>query len=80
MTQQPPIKIPINWILLDGVGAVLFALGAAEHFAGINLLPASIGFEFRGVVMMIVGVLLMLPFVLAMLNQVRARTETKVIK
>jgi hypothetical protein len=80
MTQQPPIKIPINWLLLDGVGAVLFALGAAEHFADINLLPASVNFEYRGVVMMMVGVLLMLPFVLAMLNQVRARAETKVIK
>ncbi|MES0874509.1 hypothetical protein [Sinimarinibacterium thermocellulolyticum] len=38
MTTRPQLPIPLPLLLLDGVGALLFALGAVGHFGSIALL------------------------------------------
>ena len=48
------------------------------HWDGI--LPASLGFEHRGIILMVVGFLLMLPFLFFILSWVRSRTEAQVLK
>ncbi len=80
MAQEASLKLPINLILLDGVGVVLLALGLAEHFAGLDVLPTALSFEYRAYVLMAAGVVLMLPLVLYMLNLVRSRSEGRVLK
>lgn len=80
MSQPAPFKLPINLILLDGVGAVLLALGLAEHFAGLDMLPTALSFEYRAYVLIATGVVLMLPLVLYILNSARNRSEGRVLK
>jgi hypothetical protein len=80
MSQEVPLKLPINLILLDGVGAVLLALGLAEHFAGLDVLPTALSFEYRAYVLMAAGVVLMLPLVFYILNWARSRSEGSVLK
>lgn len=80
MADIAPLKLPINLILLDGVGCLMLAFGAMEYFGEVDFLPASLGFEHRGIILMVVGVLLMLPFLLFVLSWVRSRTEAQLLK
>ncbi|PKO91096.1 MAG: hypothetical protein CVU15_11905 [Betaproteobacteria bacterium HGW-Betaproteobacteria-1] len=80
MAQEAPFKLPINLVLLDGVGAVLLALGLAEHFAGLDVLPTALSFEYRAYVLMAAGIVLMLPLLFFVLNWVRSRSEGRVLK
>lgn len=80
MAQEAPFKLPVKLVLLDGVGAVLLALGLAEHFAGLDMLPAALSFEYRAYVLIAAGAVLMLPLVLYMLNLARSRSEGRVLK
>jgi len=36
MAENAPLKLPINLILLDGVGTVMLVLGAMEYFTGME--------------------------------------------
>lgn len=80
MTQEPTFKLPINLILIDGVGTALLVLGLAEHFAGIDVLPTALNFEYRAYVLMAVGVILMMPLVLYFLNLARSCQERQLLK
>ncbi len=80
MREQPPFKLRFDLLVLDGIGAVLVGLGMAKMFAGVDVLPAALQFDETGWVMIALGVLLMLPFVLNFLAQIRARTEGKRFK
>lgn len=80
MSDKPVFKLRWDLLLLDGVGATLFALGLAKKVAGIDILPATLQFDDTGWVMIILGVLLMLPFMLNFLGQIRDRTEGKQFK
>jgi hypothetical protein len=68
-------KLRLDLLVLDGLGVVLFALGIAKMFAGLDLLPLAFQFDETGWIMIVLGILLMLPFMLNFLGQVRARTE-----
>jgi hypothetical protein len=67
----------LRWdlLILDAIGAVLFALGLAKKVAGLDILPPALQFDNTGWLMIILGVLLMLPFLLNFLGQIRDRTE-----
>ena len=80
MAENAPLKLPMNLILLDGVGSVMLVLGAMEYFTGMDILPASLAFEHRGIILMVLGFLLMLPFLFFILSWVRSRTEAQVMK
>ena len=75
MSDKPVFKLRWDLLLLDGIGAALFALGLAKQVAGLDILPAALQFDNTGWVMIILGVLLMLPFMLNFLGQIRDRTE-----
>lgn len=55
----PPARLPWGWIAVDGVGALLFALGAAEYFGGMPLLSRVVADGDAALTAMIVGVVLM---------------------
>jgi len=80
MSEQPYFKIRFDLLALDGVGTVLFALGTAKMFAGVDFFPAVFQFDETGWVMIVFGVALMLPFLLNFLGQVRERSEGKRFK
>jgi hypothetical protein len=80
MSEQPVFKLRFDLLVLDGLGAVLFALGMAKMYAGIDVLPDAFQFDETGWIMIVLGLLLMLPFVLNFLGQIRARTEGKRFK
>ncbi len=75
MSDKPIFKLRWDLLLLDGIGATLFALGLAKKVAGVDVLPTALQFDDTGWVMIILGVLLMLPFMLNFLGQIRDRTE-----
>ncbi len=75
MSDKPIFKLRWDLLLLDGIGATLFALGLAKKVAGLDILPTALQFDDTGWVMIILGVLLMLPFMLNFLGQIRDRTE-----
>lgn len=78
--EQPVFKMRWDLLVLDGIGTGLFALGIAKLFAGLDILPSALQFDDTGWVMVILGVLLMLPFMLNFLGQIRDRTEGKRFK
>lgn len=80
MSDKPVFKLRWDLLVLDGIGATLFALGLAKKVAGLDILPPSLRFDSSGWTMIIVGVLLMLPFMLNFLGQIRDRTEGKRFK
>ncbi len=75
MSDKPIFKLRWDLLLLDVIGATLFALGLAKKVAGVDVLPTALQFDDTGWVMIILGVLLMLPFMLNFLGQIRDRTE-----
>lgn len=80
MSEQPKFKVRFDLLALDGIGTVLFALGMAKMFAGIDFFPNSFQFDEKGWVMILLGIALMLPFLLSFLGQIRERTEGKRFK
>ena len=80
MSDKPVFKLRWDLLLLDGVGAALFALGLAKKVAGLDILPVALQFDDTGWVMIIMGVLLMMPFMLNFLGQIRDRTESQRFK
>ena len=80
MSEQPAFNIRFDLLALDGVGTVLFALGMAKMFAGVDFLPIAFQFDETGWVMIVLGIVLMLPFLLNFLGQIRERAEGKRFK
>ncbi|MGJ8619832.1 MAG: hypothetical protein ACSHWN_05825 [Methylophilaceae bacterium] len=80
MSDKPVFKLRWDLLVLDGIGATLFALGLAKKVAGLDILPPALRFDSSGWMMIILGVLLMLPFMLNFLAQIRDRTEGKRFK
>lgn len=80
MAEQQGFKIPLGLLVLDGLGALLMGLGLAKMFAGINIVPASLQFDQHGWTLIIVGGLLMLPFMFHFFAQIRSRAERNMVK
>lgn len=77
MSDKSGFQLRWDLIILDGIGTLLFAFGLAKKVLGVDVLPSTLQFDRTGWLMMILGVLLMLPFMLNILGQVRNRTEGK---
>ena len=58
------LRIPVHLIILDMIGAILFALGIFEWLTDINLVPVFLKFDMYEVVLIVLGILLMMPFIL----------------
>lgn len=75
MEEKKVAFIPPKLLALDFIGALLAAVGVAKHFAHIDILPIPIAYENYGLVLIAVGVALMLPLVLHILNRARGKSE-----
>lgn len=69
-----PVTFKLNplYLLLEVVGSVLLAFGAADGFAHANLVPAQFRFANYAWYMMGVGLLLGLPFVFDVIKQAKS--------
>lgn len=73
MTEKDTISIPLPLLVLEMIGAVLVALGLAKTIGGIDIIPLSWQFNKYGVIFLLVGVMLMVPFNIHMLQQILER-------
>ncbi len=65
---------PLVLLILDTVGVILAGIGLAEKFANTNLVPESWQFHNYELAMILVGVVLMLPFLLfVVVPRIRSR-------
>lgn len=80
MSEEKPFKLPLGILTLDLVGVVLAGLGFAKMYTGIDILPAAFQFDDSGWTLMIVGGLMMLPFMFFTLSKIRERVEQNTIK
>jgi hypothetical protein len=67
------LRLSIPLLLLDAVGALLAGVGLAKTVAGIDLIPPSWRFAGDGIVLLLLGAMLMLPFNIHLLRQLNAR-------
>ena len=74
------LKIPINLIVLDFIGTILIVLGLIKMFGGIEIIPSQYLLDDNGWTLILVGVCLMLPFILFIIQLVRERAEQRLIK
>ncbi|MDD2833334.1 MAG: DUF1418 family protein [Methylotenera sp.] len=72
---KPSAHIPFSLIMLDVMGVLLLALGVAKHFTAVDIIPEHYQFESYGLVFIFVGVVLMLPMLLHVLNWIRANKK-----
>jgi len=75
MAEHSKVKISFPFLILEGLGSALFGLGMAKMVADIDVLPVSLQFDETGWTMIILGVLLMLPFLFHFLSQIRSQVE-----
>lgn len=80
MAEQTGFKIPLGLLVLDGIGAMLVGLGLAKMFGDVDIVPANLLFDDKGWTLVIVGGLLMLPFMFNFFSQIRARAEQNIVK
>ena len=78
--EEKSFKFPISLLVLDMIGSLLVGLGLAKMFAGIDILPAALQFDEKGWTLIILGGLMMLPFILHLFAKLRERAEQKLIK
>lgn len=74
------LKIPINLIVMDFIGTILIALGLVKMFGGIEIIPSQYLLDDNGWTLILVGVCLMLPFILFMVQWIRQRAEQRLVK
>lgn len=70
----------LGLLLLDVVGTVLFGLGVAKKFSGLETLPKNLQFDNYEVVLIVFGLFLMLPYMLNMFARAREKSEEKLLK
>ena len=63
--------LPLWLLLLDFIGLALVGLGIAQHMGRVHIVPQDWQLPYAGWLLMVLGVLCMLPLVLAMIRVVR---------
>lgn len=69
--QGSKVNVPVQYLVLDGAGAILLGLGLAKILAGVDVLPPAMRFEDYGMTFVAGGILLMLPMVFYMIGKAR---------
>lgn len=66
-------KTHISWslLILDFIGTALIALGLAEITGLLHVIPQSIQFEHYAMVLIVFGLILMVPFAIDIVKQLR---------
>lgn len=75
MSNKQPLKLPLNLIVMDVVGAVALGLGLAKLLGGIDIIPLNMRFENHGLALVLVGVLLMMPMMRYLFNFIRTQSK-----
>jgi hypothetical protein len=70
MNEPSGFKLRLDLLTLAIVGNIFVALGLANMFGGVNILPAAFQFDETGGLRIGLGVVLILPFFLDFLKQV----------
>ena len=71
-----PFVLPISLLILDLLGLAIVGLGVAEQVGRVHIVPEHFRFAGVGLVIMLLGLLCMLPLVLALLKiSKRAKQE-----
>lgn len=68
--QKSVVLFPPALIVLDIIGTVLFGLGLAKIFAGVDVIPVALRFERYDLILVGAGGALMLPFFVRLLKDV----------
>ncbi len=69
--------IPMRYLVLDGIGALMLGLGLARQLAGVDVLPLSWRFEGYGLSFIVGGILLMLPMLGHVIGRIMAQAQHK---
>lgn len=77
MVERKSSTIPINLLVLDGIGAVLVGIGLAKQFANVDVLPAFLRLEGYALGLIIGGVILMLPLIFHILGRAKPQQEAR---
>ena len=78
MQKSGKLKIPVQLLVLDALGALLLGLGLAEWFAGTGLVPEALRFENYDIAMVVCGALLMLPLIAFVVRSALGRTPREI--
>jgi len=78
MQKTDKLKIPVQLLVLDALGAVLLGLGLAEWFGGTNLVSGSLRFDNYYVALVVCGALLMLPLIAFVLRAAFGRASREI--
>jgi hypothetical protein len=78
--EEKSFKFPITLLMLDMMGSLLVGLGLAKIIAGVDILPVAMQFDEKGWTLIILGGLMMLPFIMHLFAKLRERAEQKLIK
>ena len=62
------MKLPIGLLMLDLLGTVLLALGCAS-LADLHFVPPALRFDGYGIVLIVLGIALTVPFVVTMIRR-----------
>lgn len=73
MQTRPGIRIPLQYLVMEGVGAILAGIGIARVFAGVDLLPWRVPFEHYGEALIVMGVALGAPLVVHLVKGAAAK-------
>jgi len=63
---------------MDGIGAILIALGIADLFGGFNIVPDPLKFNNYEIAMIVIGIALMLPFVLHIIKSAQGKSPKEI--
>ncbi|MBT8448029.1 MAG: hypothetical protein HKO62_14220 [Gammaproteobacteria bacterium] len=77
MPASPPrLTLPLGLLFYDAVGTVLFALGAARHFAGLDVIPEQYLWPGYAVPFMVAGLAMMVPLVMHIVRHGKAMARS----
>lgn len=71
-----PVSLPWGWIAVDGIGALLFALGAAEYFGGWPVLSQVTTVPDVATIAMVAGTALMAVAMVGIVGALLQRRST----
>ncbi|MGV6827390.1 MAG: DUF1418 family protein [bacterium] len=70
-------KPPVGLIILDGIGALLIAVGVAEHVGAISIVPEVLKTENYTIILIVVGGMLMAPLIMSIVNRAKSQQKKK---
>lgn len=77
MSTPRSLPIPARLLVLDAIGTLLLALGYAEQFTSLSVLPAELQFPGDGIAIMAAGAMMIAPLVTHFISRVTQMGEAR---